>query len=317
MTIEPGANHRDLYGYGAEPPDAAWPGGARVAVSLVLNVEEGSEQRVTRGDPRNEDVYDMVESIEHRPNLTMESHFDYGARAGYWRIVRIFERFEVTCTVNACAEALELTPWIAEDCVRRGFEISCHGDRWMSHSRMDPEEEAASIRNAVDRITQICSVRPVGWHTRCPHTENTRRLLIAEGGFVYDSDAYDDDLPYLVDSGDSRRHVVVPYSLDTNDMRFQRPESAFVGASSFAEYVNDAFDCLWEEGAQKAKMMTVGLHPRVIGRPARALGLERILEHMCSRPTGTVWFATREQIARHWLAEHGADATVAEKRRVA
>ena len=289
--------HRDLYGYGPNPPRVAWPGGARVAVSLVLNIEEGSEQRTTRGDPVNETIYDMIETRNDGPNLTMESHFDYGARAGYWRIVRLLERFGATCTVNACAEALELTPWIARDCVARGYEISCHGERWLTHAGMTVEEERASIHRAVARIAAVAGVRPVGWHTRCPHTEHTRALLVAEGGFLYDSDAYDDDLPSQV-MVDGRRHVVLPYSLDTNDMRFQRPDSAFVGADAFADYVTHAFDWLWHEGAEVPRMMTVGLHTRIIGRPARIAGLERVLAHIARR--GGAWITTRARIAEHW-----------------
>jgi peptidoglycan/xylan/chitin deacetylase (PgdA/CDA1 family) len=291
--------HRDLYGYGPSPPRVTWPGGARVAVSFVLNIEEGSEQRTTRGDPVNESVYDMIDLRNDGPNLTMESHFDYGARAGYWRIARVLERFGATCTVNACAEALELTPWIARDCVDRGYEISCHGERWLTHAGMSREEERASIRRSVARIAAVAGVRPVGWHTRCPHTEHTRELLVEEGGFLYDSDAYDDDLPSIVQVR-NQRHVVLPYSLDTNDMRFQRPDSPFVTAKAFAEYVNDAFDCLWREGEDVPRMMTIGLHTRTIGRPARIAGLEAVLEHMAAR--GGAWITTRAAIAEHWRA---------------
>jgi len=301
---EPLPPHRDLVGYGPNPPHASWPGGARVAVSLVLNLEEGSEQALTHGDDRNEHVYDMIEALDDAPNLTMESHFDYGSRAGYWRIVRILERFGATCTVNACAEAVDRNPEIALDALGRGYEISCHGERWLSHIRMTPTQEAASIRRAVRRIESVCGVRPIGWHTRCPHTPDTRRLLIEEGGFVYDSDAYDDDLPYFF-SGAPRPYVIVPYSLDTNDMRFQRPDSPFITARHFAEYVNNGFDCLLTEGATAPKMMTIGLHTRTIGRPSRSRGLEMVLAHMAAAPPGSVWFATRADIARHWLKTHG------------
>ena len=297
--------HRNFVGHAPQPPHARWPGGARVAVSLVLNVEEGSEQAVSRGDRVNEHVYDMVDLVDGGPNLTMESHFDYGLRAGYWRIVRVLEKYGATCTVNACAEAVALSPWLGRDAIARGFEISCHGYRWLSAKGMPEAEERDWIHRAVKTIADACGVRPVGWHTRCPHTPNTRRLLIEEGGFVYDSDAYDDDLPYLVDAG-ARQHVVLPYSLDTNDMRFQRPEAGFVRAKDFAEYVIDAFDWLWEEGATTPKMMTVGLHLRTIGRPARAWGLERVLEHI--RAKGAAWIARRDEIARHWLRVHGRAA---------
>lgn len=303
FTVPP---HRNFVGYGAHPPHARWPNGARVAVSLVLNFEEGSEQAVSRGDAVNEPVYDMIDVVEGVPNPAMESHFDYGLRAGYWRIVRVLERYGAPCTVNACAEAVALSPALARDALARGYEISCHGYRWASPKGMGEAEERAWIHRAVATIRDACGQRPVGWHTRCPHTPNTRRLLIEEGGFLYDSDAYDDDLPYLVEAGD-RQHVVLPYSLDTNDMRFQRPEAGFVRAADFAEYVIDAFDWLWEEGATTPKMMTVGLHLRTIGRPARIGGLERVLRHL--RGKGGAWIARRDQIARHWLAVHGRKST--------
>ena len=293
---------RDLRGYGENPPRADWPGGARVAVSLVLNVEEGSERRISRGDEVNENVYDMIDDIVDSPNPSMESHFGYGTRAGYWRIMRVLDRYGVSCTANCCAEALALSPWLPRDLLDRDHEISCHGYRWTSHLYMTEDEERASIARAVETIEAASGLRPVGWHTRCPHTENTRRLLIEEGGFLYDSDAYDDDLPYLVDAGE-RQHVVLPYSLDTNDMRCQRPEAGFVRAQDFADYVIDAFDWLWEEGKTSPKMMTIGLHLRIIGRPGRIAGLDRILRHMTEK--GSTWFARRREIAEHWLRVHG------------
>ena len=294
--------HRDFKGHGENPPFADWPGGARIAVSFVLNVEEGSERTVSRGDAANEPVYDMIESIDDTVNLTMESHFDYGTRAGYWRVARVLEKYGVTCTANICAEAVEISPWWGEDLVRRGFEVSSHGYRWESPLRMSEAEERAWIARSVAAIEKVCGERPVGWHCRCPHTANTRRLLMEEGGFLYDSDAYDDDLPYLVG-----RHVVIPYSLDTNDMRMQRPEVGFVRAKDFADYVIDAFDWLWEEGATAPKMMTIGLHPRVIGRPGRIVGLDAVLRHMTGK--GAVWFARRREIAEHWLDVHGGSTS--------
>jgi peptidoglycan/xylan/chitin deacetylase (PgdA/CDA1 family) len=302
--------HRNFVGYGANPPHAKWPNGARVAVSLVLNIEEGSEQSWTRGDRVNEHVYDMIDHVEGAPNPTMESHFDYGPRAGYWRIVRVLERNGATCTLNACAEALALSPWLGRDAIARGYEISCHGYRWFSSKGMSEAEERDWIARSVKTIRDACGVRPVGWHTRCPHTPNTRRLLIEEGGFLYDSDAYDDDLPYLVDTGD-RPYVVLPYSLDTNDMRFTRAEAAFVRASDFAEYVIDAYDWLWDEGATTPRMMTIGLHIRTIGRPARIGGLDRVLRHV--RNKGGAWIARRDEIAKHWIAVHGSAGTEARR----
>lgn len=293
---------RDLRGYGENPPHANWPNDARVAVSFVLNIEEGSERRISRGDEFNEPVYDMIEDIAGLPNLTMESHFDYGTRAGYWRIMKVLEKYGVPITANCCAEALSLSPWLSADLINRGHEISCHGLRWMSHLHLNKDEERESILKAIEIMEQTCGKRPVGWHTRCPHTENTRSLLIEEGGFLYDSDAYDDDLPYLVNIGE-RAHVVLPYSLDTNDMRFQRPEAGFVRAKDFSDYIIDAFNWLWDEGRDSPKMMTIGLHLRIIGRPGRITGLDTILRHM--KRKGLTWFAQRKQIANHWLIHHG------------
>ena len=174
-------DHRNLYGYGEHPPHADWPGGARVAVSLVLNIEEGSERAISRGDDRNEPIYDMIQEPGTEPDLAMESHFDYGARAGYWRIARVLRKYGATCTLNICAEALERTPWIAEDGLAHGYEFGCHGDRWASPIGLSEREEAAMIARAVARIRKVAGVRPVGWHSRSPCTPNTRRLLVEEG----------------------------------------------------------------------------------------------------------------------------------------
>jgi len=292
---------RDLRGYAGKPPQAGWPGGARVAVSFVLNIEEGSERSVLAGDDDNESVYDMISTVVGGPNLHMVCNFTYGARAGYWRIVDLLDRYGVTCTVNGCAQALEMTPWIAEDCVRRGYEIACHGYRWESHERMSEAFERERIAMAVETITRICGRRPLGWHTRSPAGPNTRRLVIEEGGFIYDSDTTEDDLPFLVDLGD-REHVVVPYTSDNNDMFLQRVEGFRLGRH-LAEYVINSFDQLYEESATVPKMMTVGLHTRIIGRPGRIAALEQIIRHMRSRPD--VWFAQRGQIAQHWLNRFG------------
>eukprot|EP01051_Picozoa_sp_SAG22_P013314 SAG22_NODE_1476_length_4329_cov_2.702128_3_plen_321_part_00 len=262
---------RDYVGYGEHPPKHSWPGGAKVAVSVVVNIEEGSERRTTRGDAANEPVYDMFESMDDYPNLTMESHFDYGPRAGYWRLVRLLDNYQVSATLNTCAEVLALQPWLGKDAISRGHEISCHGLRWAAPKGLDEAEERAMIAEAATTIEQHCDgVRPVGWHCRCPHTPNTRRLLLEEGGFLYDSDAYDDDLPRVLELGVGRRHVVLPYSLDTNDMRYQLSHAGFPTAEQFSRYIIDAFDWLSDEANQTGvpKMMSIGLHPRVVGRCA-------------------------------------------------
>ena len=292
---------RDLKGYADAPPFADWPGRARVAVSFVLNIEEGSERSILAGDAVNEHVYDMIQEVKGVPNLHMTGNFTYGPRAGYWRIADMLDRYGATCTVNACAQALEMTPWIAEDCVRRGYEIACHGYRWETHEWMEEAFERERIARAVETIARVCGVRPYGWHTRSPPSVNTRRLVIEEGGFVYDSDSTEDDLPFLIDLGD-REHVVVPYTSDNNDMFLQRAEGFRIGRH-LAEYCIDAFDWLYEEGAATPRTMTIGLHTRIIGRPGRIAALETILRHMRSRPN--VWFAQRGEIARHWLKRFG------------
>ncbi len=295
---------RDFRGYGGNPPNPKWPGSARVAVSLVVNVEAGSELSLADGDERNESVYEIVESVEGVPNHCLASHFEYGTRAGYWRLMRTLERFDAPCTVSAAGRAIERSPWLAEDIVARGHEISCHSYRWERHAEMPEAHEREVIAKAVDCIQKAAGVRPVGWHTKGAPSPNTRRLLVEEGGFLYDSDAYDDDLPHVVEVA-GRSHVVVPYAFDTNDMRFMAG-GTFVHAEDFARYCIDAFDTLWREAERYPAIMSVGLHPRLAGRPGRIAGLERFLEHV--RATGRVWLARRMDIAHHWRAVIGLPA---------
>jgi allantoinase len=293
---------RDFLGYGGRPPDPQWPGGARLAVCVVVNVEEGAELALSSGDDRNEKVYEISQEVVGVPDLCMETHFEYGTRAGYWRIMDLLDRLEVPVTLNACGRAIERSPWLAADAVRRGHEICAHGYRWEGHAQMSEGEERVLIARAVKAIAEAAGRPPVGWHTRSACSPNTRRLLV-EAGFLYDSDAYSDDLPFFVEV-QGRRHLVVPYSFDTNDMHFHQEPQRFVTGDDFARYVTDAFDWLWREGQTEPKMMSVGLHLRMIGRPGRIGGLERVLEHMKRR--GGVWFARREQIARHWIARFGS-----------
>lgn len=288
---------RDLIGYGATPPVVRWPGDARVAVSIVLNFEEGAEHSVAEGDDRNEAVYEVIDRLDGIPDPCLQSHFDYGTRAGWWRIMDTLARFDAVCTVSACGRAVERSPMLAADAVRRGHEVSAHGWRWESHARMQESEERLAIARTVSAIAAATGIAPVGWHTRSAPSANTRRLLIEHGGFLYDSDDYGDDLP-RVDASAGSRHVVLPYAFDTNDMQFQHTHR-FVRADDFAGYVIDAFDWLWREGAHTPKMMSIGLHLRMLGRPARMWALERILEHL--RQRGGAWVARRDEIARHWL----------------
>jgi peptidoglycan/xylan/chitin deacetylase (PgdA/CDA1 family) len=296
---------RDLVGYGRTPPDPAWPGGATLALSLVVNVEEGAELSLASGDVRNESLHEIREEVEGAPDPCMESHFAYGARVGLWRILDLLDAFGVKATFSACGRAVAATPLLAAEPAARGHEVSAHGWRWERHAGMEEAQERAVIARTVQAIESACGTRPVGWHTRSATSVNTRRLLVEEGGFLYDSDAYDDDLPRLVDVG-GRAHVVLPYAFDTNDMRFA-PGGGFVQAEDFGRYCIGAFDWLLRESWVAPRMLSVGLHLRIIGRPGRMRGLEMLLEHVARRPG--VWVAPRMAIARHWHARFGPQAT--------
>ena len=288
---------RDLAGYRWRYPGFRWPGGAGLAVSLVLNVEEGAELSLSAGDERNESRHEVNHEVVGAPDLCMESQFDYGARVGYWRITRLLMEAGLPLTLNACARALEATPWIAEDAAEQGFEVCCHGWRWESHAGMEEAQERALIARSVETIRRLHGKAPVGWHTKSSASVNTRRLLAEQGGFLYDSDAYNDDLPYWVRAG-GRPHLVLPYAFDTNDMRFFDSFS-YVRGQDFAGYAIDAFDALLRESRHAPKMMSIGLHTRIIGRPGRIGGLQAFVDHV-RQHTG-VWVATREQIARHFM----------------
>jgi peptidoglycan/xylan/chitin deacetylase (PgdA/CDA1 family) len=289
---------RNFVGYGDAKPHPHWPGEARVAVSFVVNFEEGAEYAVSDGDDHNEAIYEVENRLVGVPDLCLDSHFEYGARAGWWRVMEAFARHDVKVTVSACGRAVERTPVFAQDAIRRGHEVSAHGWRWESHAGMSEKVERERISRTVAAIAAATGVRPIGWHTRSSPSLNTRRLLIEEGGFLYDSDAYNDDLPYTLAIGE-RRHVGTPYAFDTNDMQFLNT-NRFRGAADFADYVLEAFEVLHREGAEAPKMMSIGLHLRMIGRPGRVGALERILSAMRAR--GDVWIARRDDIARHWLA---------------
>ena len=288
---------RDLKGYFGAEPAPCWPDGARLAVSFVVNVEEGAELSIADGDERNESRYEAVEEVKGAPDPCMESHFGYGPRQGYKRIVDAFHAHGVKATFSTCGRAAERTPWLIKDAVARGHEISCHGWRWETHAGMDAETERAIIARTHSTIGEIAGVPPVGWHTRSATSPQTRDLLIGHGGFTYDSNAYDDDIPYM-----EGPHVVLPYAFDTNDMRFS-PGGGFIQARDFSDYVIAAFDQLYAEGATAARMLSIGLHLRIIGRPARIGGLETALAHIAATPD--VWIAPRRDIARVWAKHHG------------
>ena len=287
---------RDLLGYRGQPPHAQWPGGARLAVSLVLNFEEGAEYAISEGDSHNEAVYEVIDRLPDIPDPCLQSHFDYGTRAGWWRIMQVMQDFGAPCTVSACGAAIARLPELAQDAMLRGHEISAHGWRWESHARMGIEEELRNIRRTVQAIEQATGRRPLGWHTRSASSPHTRALLMQEG-FVYDSDFYGDDLPILTRTPQGAPYVVMPYAFDTNDMQFQHTQR-FSTAHEFADYVIAAMDWLWREGAERPKMLSIGLHLRMLGRPARMVALQRILEHIQNK--GQIWIARRDEIAKHW-----------------
>lgn len=291
---------RDLAGYGPTPPRIRWPGDARLALSFVVNVEEGAELSLASGDERNESVYEAREEVVGHPDPCMETHFSYGSRAGIWRILDLFDAHRAKATFSACARAVAATPALAAAPAARGHEVSAHGWRWERHAGMAEETERAVIAAAVATIAEAAGARPVGWHTRSAASVNTRRLLLEEGGFLYDSDAYDDDVPRSIARPDGGRHVILPYAFDTNDMRFA-PGGGFVQADDFSRYCISAIDWLLREGATAPKMLSIGLHLRIIGRPARMKGLEEVLEHVARTPG--IWVARRRDIAEHWLAQ--------------
>ncbi|XTP35603.1 allantoinase PuuE [Mycobacterium sp. TJFP1] len=295
---------RDMVGYGRTPPDPQWPGGAAIAVQFVLNYEEGAENCVLDGDPASETFLSEITPAEAFPNrhMSMESLYEYGSRAGLWRVLRVFERHDIPLTVFAVALALQRNPEAVAAFTELGHEIACHGLRWKSYQLTDRDTERVHLAEAVQILQDLTGSTPSGWYTGrdSPHT---RELVVEHGGFVYDSDSYADDLPYWVRVRDTE-HLVVPYTLDTNDMRFASP-AGFSNGDEFFAHLRDAFDVLYAEGCDGSpKMLSVGLHCRLVGRPARIAALQRFLDHVQSHPR--VWLARRIEIAEHWRAVHPA-----------
>ena len=295
---------RNLIGYGPRPPRVRWPLDARVAVSVVLNYEEGGESCVLHGDAQSESVMTDVggEPLKNARNLNVESNFEYGSRVGFWEIMRILRERRLDATVYAVGMAMERNPEAAAQIAESGFEVACHGQRWIDYQFVAEDVERAEMLRNIEIITRLVGRRPVGWYTGRPSL-NTRRLVVQSGGFLYDSDAYNDDLPYWV-SVDGRAHLVLPHSFDNNDSRLQRGGD-FASGDDFFVYCRDAFDWLYRLGNEgRPRMMTVSLHGRIIGRPGRIGALLRLLDHM-QRHQG-VWLCTREAIARHWAVQHPA-----------
>ena len=312
---------RDLVGYGRRPPHAQWPNGARIALQFVLNHEEGAENNVLHGDAASETFLSEIIGAQAFPmrHMSMESLFEYGSRAGLWRVLRVFERRRLPLTVFAAAEALRRHPEAAAAYRELGHEVAGHGLRWISYQLVDVDTERAHLAEAVAILRDVMGAAPLGWYTG-RDSPNTRRLVVQHGGFLYDSDSYADDLPYWTqvavgggagDAGDapgpglSVPHLVVPYTLDSNDMRFASPQG-FNSGTQFFEYLRDAFDTLYAEGDPASlnapKMLSIGLHARLIGRPGRVASLERFLDYAQSHEH--VWICRRVDIARHWIATH-------------
>ncbi|SEJ41521.1 putative urate catabolism protein [Pseudomonas linyingensis] len=297
---------RDLIGYGRNPPFANWPGRARIAVQFVLNYEEGGENCVLHGDPGSEqflsELYNPASFAER--HLSMESIYEYGSRVGVWRLLREFERRGLPLTVFGVAMALERHPELTAAFGELGHEIACHGWRWISYQNVAEEVERAHLQQAMASIQRLTGVRPLGWYTG-RDSPNTRRLVVDHGGFLYDSDHYGDDLPFWteVTASDGRQvpHLIVPYTLDSNDMRFALPQGFSHGDELF-NYLRDSFDVLYAEGDERPAMLSIGMHCRLLGRPGRFRALQRFLDYIEQHER--VWVCRRVDIARHWITQH-------------
>ncbi len=293
---------RDLIGYGRNPPQAEWPGSARLAVQFVLNYEEGGENCILHGDAASESFLSEIVGAQPLPgvrHISMESLYEYGSRVGVWRLLRLFEKKRIPLTIFAVAMAAERNPAVIKAMVEAGHEIASHGFRWINYQYIPEDEERAHLHQAMAILEQVSGQRPLGWYTGRT-SPNTRRLVAEYGGFLYDADAYDDDLPYWTQV-EGRSQLIVPYTLDVNDMRFASPQG-FNSGDQFYAYLKDSFDALYAEGVETPRMMSVGLHCRLVGKPGRIMALERFLDYAKSHEA--VWFCRRVDIARHWHDHH-------------
>jgi peptidoglycan/xylan/chitin deacetylase (PgdA/CDA1 family) len=297
---------RELVGYGEHPPKVRWEGDAKVAVQIVINYEEGSEKTFAMGDGENDILYELPFALDGHRDLAVETMYEYGTRAGIWRLLRVFDKAAIPVTFFASAVALERNPAVAEKLARRGDEAAGHGFRWSNHFEMTRDEEREAIRRAIESIERTTGSRPLGWYCR-EMSVNTRELVVEEGGFVYDSDTYNDDLPYwTVVHG--RAHLVVPYGLVVNDARYVLPQG-FGSPEHFLETAKAHLDRLRDDGDDVPRMMSIGLHPRISGNPARADALARFIEY--AQSLGDVWFARRIDIAQTFIEQQPASDWVA------
>ncbi|MDC1318622.1 allantoinase PuuE [Candidatus Thioglobus sp.] len=291
---------RNMVGYGKDPIHPKWPNKARIAVQFVLNYEEGAENSILHGDNASEAFLSEIvgaKAYEGVRHMSMESIYEYGSRAGVWRILNLFKEFDVPVTIFAVALAIARNRELADYLVEQNYDICAHGFRWIDYQFVDEKTEREHIKDSISVLTEYLGKRPEGWYTG-RNSPNTRRLIVEEGGFLYDSDTYDDDLPYWSNEfGAEKKHLIIPYTLDVNDMRFASPQG-FNSGDQFFNYLKDTFDALYLEGEASPKMMSVGMHARILGRPGRIMAMRRFLEYV--KTFDNVWLCSRREIADHW-----------------
>ena len=291
---------RNMVGYGKDPIHPKWPNKARIAVQFVLNYEEGAENSILHGDNASEAFLSEIvgaKAYEGVRHMSMESIYEFGSRAGVWRILNLFKEFDVPVTIFAVALAIARNRELADYLVEQNYDICAHGFRWIDYQFVDEKTEREHIKDCISVLTEYLGKRPEGWYTG-RNSPNTRRLIVEEGGFLYDSDTYDDDLPYWSNEfGAEKKHLIIPYTLDVNDMRFASPQG-FNSGDQFFNYLKDTFDALYLEGEVSPKMMSVGMHARILGRPGRIMAMRRFLEYV--KTFDNVWLCTRREIADHW-----------------
>ena len=291
---------RDMTGYGKESIHPNWPNKAKIAVQFVLNYEEGGENSILHGDDASETFLSEIigaKAYQGARHMSMESLYEYGSRSGVWRILRLFEEFNIPITIFAVGLAIARNRQLADYLVEHNYDFCAHGFRWIDYQFVEEEVEREHIKDCISILTEFLGKRPEGWYTG-RNSPNTRKLIIEEGGFLYDSDAYDDDLPYWANEFDTdSKHLIIPYTLDVNDMRFASPQG-FNSGDQFFNYLKDSFDALYKEGETSPKMMSIGMHARILGRPGRIMAMRKFLEYISN--FDNVWLCSRREIADHW-----------------
>lgn len=291
---------RDMIGYGQHAKNPRWPDNAKIAVQFVLNYEEGGENNVLHNDKASESFLSEIvaaKAYKGVRHMSMESIYEYGSRSGVWRILRLFNEFNIPITIFAVAMAIARNPDLAKYLVKENYDICAHGYRWIDYQFIDEDTERKHMKKCIEIITEVLGKRPIGWYTG-RNSPNTRKLVLEDGGFLYDSDTYDDDLPYWIDGiSPNSKHLIIPYTLDVNDMRFASPQG-FNSGEQFYNYLKDSFDTLYLEGETSPKMMSIGMHARILGRPGRIMAMRKFLQYVSQ--FDRVWFCTRGQIAEHW-----------------